>query len=198
MNDNVKDWITINHQHIPIKEGQTKNEVVRKFIKQKKSNNKLENDDFSDSKVKDKNGNLMKVYHGTQEDFKEFDEKYIRERPDGIKGFYFTTENRKEGVAGYYAGDTGVVKTAYVNIKNPLYLRTDEYNDKIKEIIKSGEIKKYDGIITINDNDWERDYWDYSSKQLKKEINKKGDIIEIIPFSKNQIKIINSEKRGNK
>ena len=159
-------------------------------------NKKKEVEGFENSKVRDKDGNLMKVYHGTPKDFEEFDERYIRERPDGIKGFYFTTENRKEGVSGYYAGDTGAIKEAYVNIERPLYLGTDEYQEKIGDIVKSGKIKEYDGIITINDRDWERDYYNYGTKKLEKEVNRKGDIIEIIPFSKNQIKIINSEYRG--
>ena len=71
------------------------------------------NNSFYSSKIKEK------VYHGTAIDFEEFDEKYIKERPDGIKGFYFAPEKRKDSVAGYYAGDTGVIKEAYLDIKKP-------------------------------------------------------------------------------
>jgi hypothetical protein len=185
MNDEVK-WITRNGVHIPI---------TNAYMNDKIRGKQKEPEGFENSKVRDENGNLLKVYHGTQNDFENFDEKYIRERPDGIRGFYFTTENRKEGVAGYYAGNTGAIKEAYVNIEKPLYLRTDEYNDKIGDIVKSGKIKDYDGIITINDADWTREYWNYKTEKLEQEVNKKGDIIEVIPFSKEQIKIISSEKR---
>lgn len=40
----IKEWITINHQHIPVKEGQNKNDVVKDFINKKKSNNKINKD----------------------------------------------------------------------------------------------------------------------------------------------------------
>lgn len=158
-------------------------------------NKNKEPEGFENSKVRNKDGSLMKAYHGTPTDFEEFDEKYIRKRPDGIKGFYFTTENRKESVSGYYAGETGAIKEAYVNIERPLYLGTDEYQEKIGDIIKSGKIKEYDGIITTSDREWSNKYWNYKEKRLEEESIKKGDIIEIIPFSKNQIKIINSESR---
>jgi hypothetical protein len=41
MNDNVKDWITINGNHIPVKEGQTKSEVVNNFLKEKADKGKM-------------------------------------------------------------------------------------------------------------------------------------------------------------
>jgi len=37
MEDDVVEWITINHQHVPIKKGETKREVARNFIKNKMS-----------------------------------------------------------------------------------------------------------------------------------------------------------------
>lgn len=44
MIDRIKQWITINHQHVPIKEGESKKEVVSKFKQQKNSNNKFDSD----------------------------------------------------------------------------------------------------------------------------------------------------------
>jgi hypothetical protein len=35
MSDNVKDWITINGNHIPVTEGQTKSEAANNFLKEK-------------------------------------------------------------------------------------------------------------------------------------------------------------------
>ena len=179
-------WITWRGRHILVDDD---GNIVNK-------NNEPEG--FEDSKVRNKDGSLMKVYHGTPKDFEEFDEKYIRERPDGVKGFYFATERSKEAMAGYYAGDTGAIKEAYINMKKPLYLRTDEYSEKIGDIVKSGKIKEYDGIITTMDRDWGRDYYNYKTGKLEHEDIKKGDIIEIIPFNKNQIKIINSENRNKR
>lgn len=79
-------------------------------------------DFFKDSKVRDKNGSLMVVYHGTPRGgFNEFSKSSIGTTSDyGYlgRGFYFTT---KERVAKYYAGylNSSEVKTGYVNITNP-------------------------------------------------------------------------------
>lgn len=41
MSDNVKDWITINGNHIPVKEGQTKSEAANNFLKEKAEKGKM-------------------------------------------------------------------------------------------------------------------------------------------------------------
>lgn len=41
MNDNVKDWITVNGNHIPIYEGQTKSDAVNNFFKEKAKKGKM-------------------------------------------------------------------------------------------------------------------------------------------------------------
>lgn len=79
-------------------------------------------DFFKYSKVRDENGSLMVVYHGTPRGgFNEFSKSSIGTTSDyGYlgRGFYFTT---KERVAKYYAGylNSSEVKTGYVNITNP-------------------------------------------------------------------------------
>ncbi|MCF0138334.1 MAG: hypothetical protein HUJ66_08230 [Oscillospiraceae bacterium] len=80
---------------------------------------------FRDSKVRDADGNLMLVYHGTPGGgFTVFDKSKIGNSSDyGYpgRGFYFTP---KERVAKYYTGHlkTGEVKAGYLNITNPCYL----------------------------------------------------------------------------
>ena len=79
---------------------------------------------FEDSKVRDKDGNLIKVYHGTPKgDFEKFDLDFERSTDDGWLGWgaYFHPD---KDVADVYSGSDwgnpkGFVKEAYLNIKNP-------------------------------------------------------------------------------
>lgn len=72
---------------------------------------------FKDSKVRDKDGNLLRVYHGTDAEFTVFDKRKIGSATDnGMwgRGFYFA-DNRKTP----YGTKT---MEAYLDIRNPLIL----------------------------------------------------------------------------
>lgn len=76
---------------------------------------------FKDSKVRDENGNLMKVFHGTNADFDTFDLDAQKNIGNNFgKGIYLTTD--KEYAKGY-AGSDGRVIEGYADIKKPLTLR---------------------------------------------------------------------------
>ena len=80
---------------------------------------------FKDSKIRDENGNLKTLYHGTKSDFDEFNRRKIGSATDpGMygAGFYFSDH---EGTSRNY-GDR-VIKT-HLNIKNPLNL--GDFNSK--------------------------------------------------------------------
>ena len=80
---------------------------------------------FKDSKIRDENGNLKTLYHGTKSDFDEFNRRKIGSATDpGMygAGFYFSDH---EGTSRNY-GDR-VIK-AHLNIKNPLNL--GDFNSK--------------------------------------------------------------------
>lgn len=80
---------------------------------------------FKDSKIRDENGNLKTVYHGTSTDFNQFDPDKIQQDNLG-KGFYFTDN---KDIADSYAsrrtrergGDHKVVE-AFLNVKKPFDL----------------------------------------------------------------------------
>lgn len=72
---------------------------------------------FRDSKVRDENGNLQVVYHGTKEDFTIFDLGKTLQGMVG-HGFYFTDSLEK---ARRYAGENGIVLKCYLNIREPVY-----------------------------------------------------------------------------
>lgn len=80
---------------------------------------------FKDSKIRDENGNLKTVYHGTKSNFDEFSHRKIGNATDpGLygAGFYFSDH---EGTSRNY-GDR-LIK-AHLNIKNPLNL--GDFNSK--------------------------------------------------------------------
>ena len=152
---------------------------------------------FKDSKVRDKNGNLLVVYHGTPERFNIFKSGY-----GGLygAGMYFTEDVKyAEGysknltINGESVG--GRVISAYINLENPLTIDNIKDLDDVyhkasrKEIQEDGffytEIKKdfdfgkwlkenYDGIIVNNPASDQPD------------VNMKGKFI--IAFNSNQIK----------
>lgn len=105
---------------------------------------------FKDSKIKDEQGRLIKVYHGTNSQFYTFRNKAsVNGRSQG-DGFYFATNGE---MATEYGGR---VITAYLNIKNPFFLHEKrtiqgelEFRGyDIKELASkySIELNEFDGI----------------------------------------------------
>nr|DAN71338.1 MAG TPA: ParB-like nuclease domain [Caudoviricetes sp.] len=80
---------------------------------------------FKDSKIRDANGDLMPVYHGTNQDFNQFEDSKIQKADLG-RGFYFTDN---KDIAKNYAdiranerGGKGKVMETFLNVKNPFDL----------------------------------------------------------------------------
>lgn len=79
---------------------------------------------FKDSKIRDENGNLLVVYHGSKNEFNVFDISKSGESSKQAKvGFWFT-EN-KQGASNfandiwYGKSDKEIIYSVYLNIKNP-------------------------------------------------------------------------------
>lgn len=75
---------------------------------------------FGKSKVVDKDGKALRVFHGTKGDFKEFDPKLIGNgnNENGV-GFYFTTNTVWTGL--YSGGEGGNTIPVYLKIQKPIY-----------------------------------------------------------------------------
>lgn len=112
---------------------------------------------FADSKVVDKNGNLLAVYHGTNNEFYTFDSNKIGEstRNEGIfgKGFYFTNNQtyaeyykRKNG--NLVKDDSGRIVEAYLNLKNPFIWNTIKTEQDVVKLADKLGLQK--GTITYN------------------------------------------------
>ena len=124
---------------------------------------------FKDSKVRDDNGNLLVVYHGTNNEFYTFDKTKIKIDNLG-RGFYLVD---KKSIAESYArrrtqerGGKEKVLAAYINAKKPF--NTD--NITKKEAIKYLE---YDYLKTHKDGQREE------ARQYALELVEDEDIINV-------------------
>lgn len=117
---------------------------------------------FKDSKVRDKNGDLLKVYHGTTNKFTTFRQS----KADGWgTGIYFT-DNRNE--ASTY-GDN--VVEAYLNITNPYNADTMNYYDIGAENTKA--YRDYDMEV------WKNSYEEYDTYEEYKADGRGVDMYDI-------------------
>jgi len=97
---------------------------------------------FGDSKVVDKSGEPLTVYHGTGADFEEFSHDFMGSQgtSEGF-GFYFTTN---KSVASGYKKDGGRVMETFISIEKPLSLSQNKLTEKdiarfIKELDPDGQ-----------------------------------------------------------
>lgn len=88
---------------------------------------KEQQDFFKDSKVRDENGSLQVMYHGSPESFTVFDKKKAKSSGLYGKGFYFTNSDS-------HAKQYGNTYEVYLNITNPLQNGT---NDITKDQLRS-------------------------------------------------------------
>ena len=122
----------------------SKKDDGRRSLSRKDSEGKVlsqgQRDFFKDSKVRDKEGNLLVAYHGSPNVFDEFDLSRAGENTGSMwgDGIYLTT-NENVAVA-YTEGKHGPIK-AYVNLVNPLILGE---RDVVSELRARGaDIDKY-------------------------------------------------------
>lgn len=128
---------------------------------------------FKNSKVRDKNDNLLVAYHGSQRSNLELSEEPIYLVNDkGLArefaiGYAFNYDLQEE--------DEPTIYTIEVNFNNPYYIKSeDEYNE-IMDIVNIGETKQlltennYDGIIYQDEYDSDLIY--YMPLNAKKQCN---------------------------
>lgn len=111
---------------------------------------------FKDSKVRDKDGNLLVMYHGTGDNFTTFDRAKIGGNFGQISdlGFYFTPYY--EDARGYASNhrSKGHVMQAYLNITNPLIVEDEGWGSAANQAdVRHGDLLRWakdgghDGII---------------------------------------------------
>lgn len=101
---------------------------------------------FKDSKVRDENGNLIAVYHGTVREFYTFDRDYANAEGDMGKGFYFT--DNESDVNRNYANVEGPDLVNKIEREAEILEGSYEYMDMDHEEIVEALRQKY---ITAKD-----------------------------------------------
>ena len=143
---------------------QTIKSIISKCLNEQQSVESNLNDNFKkwfgNSKVVDKRGNPLVVYHGSQSDFEEFDGQS-----------YFTDDYMNAD--GYAGGE--YVYGVYLSVKKPLIVDCQDkkwddietpYGTTTQSVAGNVDRSKYDGIIFINVKDsWidDVDYQDAST-----------------------------------
>ena len=105
---------------------------------------------FKNSKARDEQGNLLEVYHGTNNDFTIFDKSYLGTASGDVgflgDGFYLATH---KGEAGYYGSN---VMSGYVDIKNPFNIKElNKYNGKVLEGEDSSIGVRIYNLVSMNE-----------------------------------------------
>ena len=120
---------------------------------------------FKDSKIRDDNGNLLTLYHGSSNQFTIFDQNRAgKSTKDASIGFWFT--ETREGAnkftrGAWYGNDNPNVYEVYLNIKNPKIYRAIDNSSELEQIDnrlkenkqKVRDIENKNFAIEINSSD---------------------------------------------
>lgn len=103
---------------------------------------------FKDSKIRDKNGNLLVVRHGTSEDFHIFD-------------FSKAGKNGKAEGAGFYFSDEKEITSRYGDIQKEVYLNITKPMYNTKRTVKKAELVKFvNDLIDFDNGKWGTEWKD--------------------------------------
>lgn len=88
---------------------------------------------FKNSKVRDENGNLLEVYHGTNNEFTEFDSKKFGKYTGKLKGIWLTDK-----IINANAYGNNIIQS-YANIQNPgsateVTMNKEQYTELLKNV----------------------------------------------------------------
>lgn len=190
-NNNVKSN-TSNKQYASISKNNTKYSLS-KVDNQGNTLTKQQQKFFKDSKVRDENGNLKVMYHGTPNGvFNQFDKSFIGKRGSFLSsrlGFYFSEDKSYADLMAREGGKEQNPKVfkVYLNIKKPLNIFSTE-------LFKESDVKKveeqllngnYDGIIDEFGNAVV-----FNSNQIKNIDNQKPTLTEDIRYSLNNDNLV--------
>ena len=91
---------------------------------------------FKDSKVRDKDGNLKVVYHGTpNRNVNTFSYDYVGSVGGNNHGYgFYFTDNKNDALL--YAQGIGELKESYINITNPIYSESTDLESKLDELFE--------------------------------------------------------------
>lgn len=149
---------------------------------------------FKNSKVRDEQGNLLEVYHGSYTDkITIFDIEKTSEDNVFGRGFYFT-DNKMYAESYAEESDTPYVYSNYVNIENPFVVKGERTEDLANAVLakdKNANIidKDYGVADTGLIKEW---LIDNGYDGIKVELNSKEDGNFYLAFESNQIKNVDN------
>lgn len=161
----------------------TKNSNTSSFSVDNQGNTltKQQQEYFKDSKVRDKNGNLKVLYHGTPNEFTKFSYDFIGSNGTALgKGFYLT--DNIDIAEGYTTrdGKQGQVMKLYANITKPMSLE--------EKTISKTDFKKFiEAVDKKTDNQFLSDYGDIDYEGYDNVLNTALDSYD---YSDNDVDLI--------
>lgn len=114
---------------------------------------------FQNTKARDENGELIRLYHGSGVDFTSFDESTIGKGNDSWgNGFYFTDQQEiAQGYATETGSETANVKEFYLNLQNPITIDGKEemslVNHHFNQQVAENVIKQHPHIYNQQDDE---------------------------------------------
>ena len=169
---------------------------------------KEQQDYFKDSSVRDKNGNLMVLYHGTQNNFTVFDIGRSGENYDGWselgEGIYLTPDKTE---AEYYGDNAGWgrevnLMEVYANIKNP-FNSNDPVDFDISDLTQEYNLTEFDERFMKMAGNRLLDFLKYHNKSVREYLTSKGfdgvwekdshgDVYQVVAYAENQVKNVDN------
>ena len=130
--------------------------------------------------LKDDNGNLKVLYHGTPNEFTQFNYDFIGSNGTALgKGFYLTDS---KDIASGYTGENGKVMELYANIEKPLSLTE-------KTITKAQYKKFVKAVDTATNGDYLTNYGEVDYDGYDKVLN---SALEDYQYDDNDVDLIHS------
>ena len=143
----------------------SQNNVAVEVDNQGRTLTKQQQEYFKNSKVRDDNGNLLTLYHGSSNQFTIFDQNRAgKSTEDASIGFWFT--ETREGAdkftrGAWYSNDNSNVYEVYLDIKNPKIYRSidnsvelEQLDNRLKENNqKLRDIENKNFAIEVNSSD---------------------------------------------
>ena len=165
---------------------------------------------FKDSAIRDKDGNLMVLYHGTQNDFTVFDIGMSGDNYDGWseygEGIYLTPEKK---TAEYYGDNAGwgrevKVMEVYANIRNP-FNTNGPVDFDISDLTRKYNLTEYDERFMKKAGNRLIDFLKHHKESVRDYLTSKGfdgvwekglngDVHEVVAYAENQVKNVDNAK----
>ena len=148
---------------------------------------------FKDSKVRDADGRLLTVYHGTNNDFYTFEDGHTRTktRLNFGRGFYFSAS--RSMAENYIDGSEGRLLECFINLKNPYEVYSNRFDQSDYDTISklAGETVTVDNVsATLRDLGYDG--------VIGRKYNGASNPIEIaVAFSPEQIKLTSNASPTN-